>query len=181
MRTSALVLVALLLAGCDTTVDPAGLAAGVASYADATPGNLPSATGHAEIGVDLAGQTLLQRYAFTAQRVGKEQIIQGRWELNQEYPGQNAALSGQVTCFDAVGNVARIAGVIERSDNPQFAPGQHVVWKVVDSGEGTNDPRDLASPMSLSAFPNNFCGGGSPAMSPIVSGNIQVRGGVGQN
>ena len=175
MRRSALVLIALVAAGCEAAPDVAGPAAGAARFA-AVPGYLPSATGHADIDVALGAQPLSQSYSFNAERVGKEQIVHGEWSLRQQLGGQPASLQGRVTCFVAIDSMARIAGVIVRSDNPTYQRGQHVVWKVVDSGEGANDPRDLASPMLPSSDPDAFCGGGDPAMTEINTGNIQVHG-----
>ena len=175
MRTRTLALFALLAAaGCDAGTITAGPDS--PSFAKGVPGNLPSATGHAEIEVDEGGETLWQKYSFTAQRVGKNQRVHGQWELKQDLGGDEAALRGRVTCFVAVDSMARLAGVVDHSDDAAFQRGSFVVWKVVDEGEGTNEPRDQASVMRASADPESFCGGDTPPMTDILSGNIQVHG-----
>ena len=174
MRTPALALIALLAAGCDTGIITAGPDS--PDFAKDAPGYLPSATGHAEIEVDEGGETLWQKYSFTAQRVGKTQRVQGQWEVKQDLGGDEAAARGRVTCFVAVDSMARIAGVVDHTDDAAFPRGSFVVFKVVDEGEGTNEPRDQASVLRSSADPEGFCGGDTPPLTDILSGNIQVHG-----
>jgi hypothetical protein len=175
MRTSALFLVALLAGGCEAASGPSG-PVGAVSFANGVPGYLPSATGHAEISTTYGGQPLWQAYSFTAQRVGKAQTVIGEWSLRQDLGGELASVQGRVRCFVAVDTMARIAGEIRRSDNPAYPPGTFMVFKVVDQGEGTNEPRDIASAALPSEDPDNFCGGANPDMYEIETGNIQVHG-----
>ncbi len=177
MRTSTLVLLALLTVGCDAASDPTGAAPGDARFSQGVTGNFPSAEGHALIGFQRGGQTVSQSYSFTAQFVGRNNgRLLGQWVLQQTASDGGAQVQGRVTCFISLPNTAKLRGVIERSDNPAFPIGAAVTWTVVDNGEGANDPRDEASPMTVFDPLGNspFCAGAEPLV-PITHGNIQVR------
>ena len=84
---------------------------------------------------------------------------------------------GTVTCFTLNGNIARIGGIVDRTD-AGVPPGTEFFLTVVDNGEGANDPPDMAtSPASGSpGVAARHCTMGiERPIFMIDRGNIQVR------
>jgi len=67
-----------------------------------------------------------------------------------EFSDQEGGLrtKGTIYCFSIVGDTARIAGRIERSDASYGPAGSYVIWNVVDQdahGRGGKQPRDMTT------------------------------------
>jgi hypothetical protein len=50
-----------------------------------------------------------------------------------------------VDCFGITGNRARVGGTVTQSTHQDIPTGDHVIWTVVDNGEGANAPPDQTS------------------------------------
>jgi len=85
---------------------------------------------------------------------------------------------GTVTCFQIVGNMARIGGLVDHATDPRFLPGTEFRLVVVDNGNGASDPPDLGSNARF-GFPGTaqaFCDAGTAFnLEPVEHGNIEVR------
>jgi hypothetical protein len=85
---------------------------------------------------------------------------------------------GTVTCFQIVGNVARIGGLVDNATDPRFLPGTEFRLIVVDNGQGASDPPDLGSNARF-GFPGTaqaFCDAGTAFnLEPVQHGNVEVR------
>jgi hypothetical protein len=85
---------------------------------------------------------------------------------------------GTVTCFQIVGNIARIGGVVDQATDPRFLPGTEFRLIVVDNGNGASDPPDLGSNARF-GFPGTaqaFCDAGTAFnLEPVQHGNVEVR------
>ena len=131
-----------------------------------------SATGHSNL--TQGGE--LRTFSFAAIRHGDGRVT-GEWELNNR--ANNTRLHGSVTCLTVIGNRAWIGGITEQSNNPGTVEGRGVSWRVVDNGEGANDPPDLTSLTFTNLAPNVpelRCRNAPPyPLMPIEGGNIQVR------
>jgi hypothetical protein len=103
--------------------------------------------------------------------------ISGQWE-------RNGIAHGVVTCFTIVGNEAWLAGYAT-SGARSTPPNNGVAWRVVDNGQGENDPADEISFQWVGAWPGfaeewcaNTPGPNDPfglSTRPIQAGNISVR------
>ena len=105
----------------------------------------------------------------TGQTEGKNRNLNIRWH-------------GTINCLDVQGNVATMEGVAtDISPNPNplgIAPGNNILFQVIDNGSGKNAPPDL---ISLTFF---FTGAPVPcteafngifATIPIEEGNVKVH------
>ncbi len=85
---------------------------------------------------------------------------------------------GTVTCFQIVGNMARIGGLVDQATDPRFLPGTEFRLVVVDNGDGASDPPDLGSNARF-GFPGTaqaFCDAGTAFnLEPVQHGNVEVR------
>jgi hypothetical protein len=85
---------------------------------------------------------------------------------------------GTVTCFQIVGNTARIGGLVDQATDPRFLPGTEFRLVVVDNGDGASDPPDLGSNARF-GFPGTaqaFCDTGTAFnLEPVEHGNVEVR------
>ena len=131
-----------------------------------------AAMGHANL--TQGGQ--LRTLSFVAIRHGDGRVT-GEWELNNR--ANDTRLHGDVTCLTVIGNRAWIGGITEQSSNPSTIEGRGVSWRVVDNGEGADDPRDALSLTFVNlnpGVPELRCNNTPPyAVLPIEGGNIQVR------
>jgi hypothetical protein len=181
MRTvhrGVVLLLAAAAAGCagpsEPTV-PLTTAGGSRIAADAG-GRQQAVTGHANI--FLSNFQAEEKYSSNAIR-HSDGSVSGEFELKSEQDA-GVRLHGDVVCFTVVGNTARVAGFVDSSTEPSFE-GLHVVWTVVDNGEGANDPPDLTSDFFLvvSAASAQFhCDVGfafTTPIFPVLSGNLQVH------
>jgi hypothetical protein len=85
---------------------------------------------------------------------------------------------GTVTCFEIVGNMARIGGLVDHATDPRFLPGTEFRLVVVDNGKGADDPPDLGSNARFGApgTAQAFCDAGTQFnLEPVEHGNIEVR------
>jgi hypothetical protein len=172
--------VAALLTSCGT--DPMrqsdtrapGLSGGISG---------PSASGHVEHNLE---GCCLEKYSFTAHFLG-DGSVHGRFNVRDFFTdgSEKAFAKGRVTCFtiDPDGKTARMGGVVEAANPPQFV-GTEARWTVRDNGEGQMDPRDEATdviwgiPPQFNAAARN-CAGQIPfsrftLFGPFERGNVQV-------
>jgi hypothetical protein len=182
---TAMLLVGLALAGCDRnpgqaitgpTMSPSeGL-----RHVDeiATPDVKQSVTGHYQfVGINTGNDF---KYSLSAIR-HDDGSVSGEFEerviLNStgEFIRQT---HGTVTCFQIVGNMARIGGLVDHATDPRFLPGTEFRLVVVDNGKGASDPPDLGSNARF-GFPGTaqaFCSAGTAFnLEPVQHGNVEVR------
>jgi len=130
----------------------------------------PSASEHANLTINGA----LQTYSFNAIQ-NKNGSVNGHLTLDSR--GQNINLQGDVTCLSIIGNQAIIGGIITHitpNSDPSFffLLGQPFVIRVVDNGEGANDPTDMVSDVNA---PADCSFGPFLPLVPIEAGNINVN------
>jgi hypothetical protein len=142
------------------------------SGADAADRVTRAATGHANL--TQGGE--LRTFSFAAIQHADGRVT-GEWELNNR--ATNTRLHGAVTCLTVIGNRAWIGGITEQSNNPGTVEGRGVFWRVVDNGEGANDPPDetsLTFTNLAAGVPELRCRNMPlPVVMPIEAGNITVR------
>jgi hypothetical protein len=147
-------------------------------------GSGPSASGHVEHFIE---GCCVEKYSFDAHYLG-DGSVHGTFNVRDFFidGSEKAFAKGRVTCFtvDADGKTARLGGVVEAGNPPEFV-GTEARWIVRDNGEGQNEPRDEATDL-VWGFPPRFnaaarnCAGLVPFSSfgvfgPIERGNVQVR------
>jgi hypothetical protein len=91
-----------------------------------------------------------------------------------------ATVDVNVTCMSVVGNIAWVAGIIEKSDSPLVRVGTVSYFYAIDNGEGTADAADQISALRLNDLAGEdqvFCNLRPLLLSrrAIDFGNIQVR------
>ena len=116
------------------------------------------------------------RYTVNAVR-HRDGRVTGQFELHAETAtGEFLARTHvRITCFTITGNIARIGGIVFRSNiNPPGTPG---FITVVDNGEGNDAPADLLSlPATGPGTDIEHCDTGLPReLFPIETGNVQIR------
>jgi hypothetical protein len=92
----------------------------------------------------------------------------------------DAAWDIEVTCMEVAGNVAWIAGIIRNARGALPRDGTVSYFYVIDNGEGSADPRDVASAIRLNDSEGEdarFCSLRPLALPPtvIAHGNVQVH------
>jgi hypothetical protein len=173
--------VAALLTSCGT--DPTRQSdTGAAGFAEGGSG--PSASGHAEHFIE---GCCVEKYSFAAHYLG-DGSVHGTFNVRDFFTdgSEKAFAKGRVTCFtvEADGKTARMGGVVEAGNPPQFV-GTEAIWTVRDNGEGENEPRDQATDL-IWGIPPQFnaaqrhCTTGFPpgafnVFGEIVRANVQVR------
>ena len=142
------------------------------------------ASGH--VGFNFSAPTLglsNERYSFNAQSTDAPTFAaKGEFELNlTAATGVDQKFHGNVICMSTVGNTTRLAGQLEKVwiNNVQrpITGATHVIWTVVDNGEGQGTT-DTASPMFFNNATNaqTHCAVGfTPPQFPVQEGNVQVR------
>ena len=115
--------------------------------------------------------------------------INGAFHFEFRFSNVNVVTDGSVACFFVVGNKARVAGVIDRTNSPLLFPiGSTMIWSVTD-GDGIVLPvalpaaaparvPDTASPMLRlpGVDPITYClAGGFLAELPVLRGQVQVH------
>lgn len=130
----------------------------------------PSANGQG--GITLAGR--VQQFSFHAS-VDKNGTVSGSWESHS--PGQDIRTHGTITCLTVLadGKTALLSGIITKISGdgfPNVKEGDPVWFKVIDNGEGANNPPDQFSDYTLGLSGCNDYGG---TMRPIENGNFQVK------
>jgi hypothetical protein len=116
-------------------------------------------------------------------------FIQGQFHFEFRFSNVNVAVDGSVACFFVIANKARVAGVIDRTNDPLLFPvGSTMIWSVTDNDNSVlpvNLPAaapakvaDTASPLLRlpGVDPLTFClaGGFLPEM-PVLRGHVQVQ------
>jgi hypothetical protein len=132
-----------------------------------------SATGSGQI--HISGD--LRTFTFNAQ-TDSSGVTSGQTQAFSRSSG--IKWHGTLDCLSVVGNVATMSGVvtdISPVTPPFFVVGSHIVFQVIDNGEGSNPPPDL---ISLTFFfgtgTNPGCTGfGVFATIPVEHGNVQVH------
>jgi hypothetical protein len=142
------------------------------------------ASGH--VGFNFAAPTvglLSERYSFVAQSTDPATFAaKGEFEMMlTAATGVEQRFHGNVICMSTVGNTTRLAGQLEKVwiNNVQrpITGATHVIWTVVDNGEGQGTP-DFASPMFFNNATNaqlHCTVGFPPPQFPIQEGNVQVQ------
>jgi hypothetical protein len=132
--------------------------------------NAPSVTGHGNL--TIAGG--LQTASFHAVQ-HQDGTITG--SLVAKSRAQDVRIFADIDCLSVLGNTGTLSGVVTQSNNPTFPEGNRVWFRVIDNGEGANNPPDLMTDIIL--FPatsmfnctTNF----NFALLPIEEGNVQVH------
>ena len=142
------------------------------------------ASGH--VGFSFAVPTvglLSERYSFAALLTDPATLAaKGEFELTLlAATGVEQRFHGDVLCMSTVGNTTRLAGLIEKVwiNNVQrpITGATHVIWTVVDNGEGQGTT-DSASPMFFNNAANaqlHCTAGFSPPQFTVQDGNVQVQ------
>jgi hypothetical protein len=127
------------------------------------------ASGHADITVS----SIQEQYSFIALSTNPSPTAKGEVQGKATSGGTTVLeLHANADCLVTIGNQAWVSGPIERLNGQPTT--LHVLFRVMDRGEGANDPPDLASqlfgtgPQGCSSRPNL----------PLFSsgkGNIQVQ------
>ena len=142
------------------------------------------ASGH--VGFNFGGPVLGladERYSFAALSTDPATFAaKGEFELMlTAATGTEQKFHGDVVCMSTVGNSTRLAGRIEKVwiNNVQrpITGATHVIWTVVDNGEGQGTT-DTASPMFFNNAANaalHCAVGFTPLQFPVQEGNVQVR------
>ena len=134
--------------------------------AAAGKGGNPSVTGQAKL--IIGGE--LRSLSFSAVRQ-KDGTVTGQAELNNR--AQELKMHVEVNCLHVNGNIATLSGPITESTLPSVV-GRTAVFRVVDNGQGANDPRDLSSLVKLTSVPCEDPGV-TLALYAVDSGDIQVQ------
>jgi hypothetical protein len=180
------VLAFAMMAGCDRSpvAPPATrhmtppFAASLSMESDA----FQSVTGHYEfVGVNTGNDFKYSLSAIRHTDLGVSGEVEERTTF-EETGDLVRTMHGTVTCFTIIGNMALIAGIVDRVES--FAPGQENLIPgagfrlvVVDNGNG-DDPPDMGSNarFGLPASSQQFCQNGVPFnLEPIQHGNVTVR------
>ena len=152
----------VLLAGAAVAAVAVPVSAAVAGDGDKVTGG-----GQVLVGAKGAGDTI----AFTAQQTGDAVKGQVQYQDRTGGTGQNkTTYHGRVTCVDAIGNVAQIAGVWRNG-------GQFHIY-IEDNGEGGNAESDIVTVTPVATDPT--CAEDAPDdenQVALARGNAQVRDG----
>jgi len=143
-----------------------------------------SVTGHVEfVNRNNPANIVLVRYSVNAIR-HRDGSVSG--EVQGERRNEAGHLishgHGTVTCFTISpvigGFKALIGGTVDRNEPPLNPLFTDFRLTVIDHGQGSNDPPDIASPIIVGTFgtAQQHCNGGfSPVMFSLDQGNIQIR------
>src|SRR5262249_18550305 len=108
-----------------------------------------SVTGHVEfVNRNNPANIVLVRYSVNAIRHSDGSVsgeVQG--ERRNEAGHLISHGHGTVTCFTLVGNIALIGGKVDRNEPPLNSVLTDFRLTVIDNGQGSNDPPDIASPI----------------------------------
>jgi hypothetical protein len=146
-------------------------------------GGFQSVTGHFEfVGVNTGNDFKYSLSAIRHTDLGVSGEVEERTTFN-ETGDLVRTMHGTVTCFTIIGNMALIAGIVDKVES--FAPGQENLIPgagfrlvVVDNGNGGDDPPDMGSNarFGLPATSEQFCANGTPFnLEPVQQGNVTVR------
>jgi len=143
------------------------------------------ASGH--IGFNFATPTVglaTEQYSFTALSTEPAPTFAAKGQfalMLTAATGVEQKFHGDVICMNIVGNTARIAGQLTKVwiNNVQrpITGATHVIWTVVDNGEGQGTP-DFGSPMffnNATNAPLHCTAGFTPPQFANQEGNVQVQ------
>ena len=177
-----MLLVGLALVGCDrhpteATTAPAAIR-GEHLANVGLPDAMQSVTGHYQfVGINTGNDF---KYSLSAIR-HEDGSVSGEFEERVILASTGDFIRqthGTVTCFEIVGNMARIGGLVDQATDPRFLPGTEFRLVVVDNGEGASDPPDMGSNARF-GFPGTaqaFCNAGTTFnLEQVDHGNIEVR------
>lgn len=185
IRGTVTLLVGLALVGCETKPDsnitgPTLRPSEGLRYLDevATSDGKQSVTGHYQfIGINTGNDF---KYSLSAIR-HDDGSVSGEFQERVILASTGEFIRqthGTVTCFEIVGNMARIGGLVDQATDPRFLPGTEFRLVVVDNGEGASDPPDMGSNARF-GFPGTaqaFCDAGTAFnLEPVQHGNVEVR------
>jgi hypothetical protein len=161
-RTIALLLLVLIAVIFTPTDSTSAVAAG----------NTPSASGHGNIRINDGELRTFSFHAMTR----KDGTVTGNTTLHNR--DQDVFVKLDIDCLRVVGNTAYVSGVITQHSNPDFL-GFKGRFRVVDNGEGANNPPDLMSLVAnsppTSTSDCNSPSNAFPALNDIEGGNVQVK------
>jgi hypothetical protein len=100
--------------------------------------DVQSVTGNALFQINYAGNPF-QRYSVAAIR-HRNGSFSGEFEEKSEQDG-GQRVHGAIHCFSIVGDTARIAGRVKKSNIDFGPPGSYVIWNVVDDGKAHGHDR----------------------------------------
>ncbi len=165
--------------------DDAGTQLSASAMAAGQNATVSRASGH--VGFNFAPPVfglVSEQYSFNATSTGGAPGFTARGEFEMMLTAATGVLQrfhGNVICMNTVGNTTRLAGQLEKVwiNNVQRAitGATHVIWTVVDNGEGQGTT-DTASPMFFNNAANaqTHCTTGFlPAQFSNQEGEIQVR------
>jgi hypothetical protein len=178
-------LIGLALVGCDRNPIPAitgptlSPSEGLRDLSEvATPIEKQSVTGHYQfVGVNTHNDF---KYSISAIR-HENGSVSGEFEERVLFAPTGEFVRqthGSVTCFEIIGNMARIGGLVEHATDPRFLPGTEFRLNVIDNGEGASDPPDMGSNARFGGHntAQAFCNAGDPFnLEAVEHGNIEVR------
>jgi hypothetical protein len=180
-----MLLVGLALVACDQNPGQA-ITAPTAAPAEksrqfsevATPDGMQSVTGHYQfVGINTGNDF---KYSLSAIR-HDDGSVSGEFEERVLLASTGEFIRqthGTVTCFEIVGNMARIGGLVDQATDPRFLPGTEFRLVVVDNGNGASDPPDKGSNARF-GFPGTaqaFCDAGTAFnLEDVQHGNVEVR------
>ena len=133
----------------------------------------PSASGHADV-IQLPSGAL-RTFSFHA-RVMPDGSVEGEYDNHNRQAG--FVNHGDINCLRFISDHDVVmSGVAQRSTNPAAPPGTTAVFRVVDNGEGADDPPDQVSQLANQPTGSTAnCQTVTPViLFPLVGGNIQVR------
>lgn len=196
-RAALAVAAALALAGCDRTptLPTSQLSRVPASNRDASddaspdaalPGSMQSVTGHYQF----VGIGTLNNFKYSIAAIRHEDgSVSGEVEERTVFDPTGdfvRSMHGDVKCFTIVGNMAFIAGIVDRVESlapnqENLIPGAFFRLVVVDNGNGDDAPPDMGSNVRfgdprLPQFQNmQYCNFAPFNLQAIDHGNITVR------
>ena len=134
-----------------------------------------SVTGFYQFDGDLNGNNF--KYAVSAIR-HDDGSVSGEFEERVLDPAGELVrhTHGVVTCFEIVGNIARIGGILDHAVNPLPDPIPQFHLIVADNGNGASGARDFGSNARFGLPAQQFCDAGQAFnLEPIDHGNIEIR------
>ena len=112
---------------------------------------------------------LLSSQAHVNARGGPSGARGQTWARFFDTPVGDVLIKGSVFCLNADENEAVIGTIVEQSNTPFVPPGSAVLRKVIDNGEGSNDPADQTGTISMFPPPPSCP---PPAVAPIGTGPV---------
>jgi hypothetical protein len=116
---------------------------------------------------------ITDRYSYQAERTASGRT-RGWFEYKTTTLSGTAKVSGDIVCFTILGNMARLGGVITRSNSPDLPVGSELTWSVTDNYGRDSKVPDTASSL-LGAPAQLYCDRGLPyPEGPVVKKDAYV-------